>query len=436
MYRRGLKFFLIRPVVNVETLFNRSVSVVTLIQPEQQKQKDYMNRIFHLNHQKKAKFMNKSIPNILTSQALNNDIILDYIGFLRDRLYVSDQLILKLIVTNLKNHNIFDYSHALIAKITGLSIRTVQRSIIRLVKHGILKSIWRPYNTCIYFLHDLFNNPSIIKKLKWLFIGIFSLGLLAPKEGVRLLILKDVIYKRTCTNIVMSTNIAAQDLYLSAAVPWLYGTEKGEPNKKVTFEQFEAQFFKEEQYMNNFTEEQLLQLAQYPKETLSYATKMLTKDMSDGKAITNQFAYFKSICERLKNKTPQRDVQQPFSRPKVGPQSVWKKEERVLETDFEWCSNVEPKLHEFVLADHPGLRITRSLADARFNRLTKEQQHYLINTVHIDCNCRQPIDTLSIPEPVTKVHYTNWNDMILPVRDENSQTDISHEYNEYEEILD
>lgn len=390
--------------------------------------------------------MNNNNKQYHTSQVKIIDKSPCSLGFFIDKLNQSDQLVIKLFVTNLKNHNSFHYSHAYIAQVTKLSRITVQRSIKRLQNHGILESIWRPYNTCLYILNEAYSHPSFISQIKRFFMGFFLISTLTVKGGDALLMLNEFIYKRTGTSSALSNKPAAQNLYSSEQAPWLYDNISGEPNKKVTFEQFEAQFFPKEQYMNTFTEDQLLQLAYYPKETLQYATKMLTKDMAAGKQISNQFAYFKSICERNKNKPPQREGQQSFSRPKVGPTSVWQKEERVLETDFEWCSNVEPKLHEFVLANHPGLRITRSLADARFNKLTKEQQQYLITKVHIDCNCRQVVDTLSTtqtqPVLVTESHTLNWNDMIMTTPEyvtkchelESPVADL--QYGDFPEIMD
>lgn len=52
---------------------------------------------------------------------------------------------------------------------------------------------------------------------------------------------------------------------------------------------------------NNFTDEQLFELQKYSKETLSYATKILTRDMAAAKSIPNQFAYFKGVCEKSHN---------------------------------------------------------------------------------------------------------------------------------------
>lgn len=360
--------------------------------------------------------MNKVTPSHLTSQVLNTEIISDPIGFLREACFTADQLIIKLFATNLKKHKIFDYSHAYIAKVTGLSIRTVQRSIKRLIKHGILESIWRPYNTCIYLLHDFFKSESLLSKLKWFFVGLFSLSSLVSEGGVRLLILKEVIYKCTGTNSVMSNNIAAQDLYLSPAAPWLYSSEKGEPNKKMTFEQFEAQFFKKEQYMNTFTQDQLQQLAQYPKETLSYATKMLTKDMGAGKTITNQFAYFKSICERHKNKTPEMGKPKATSRPVHGPQSIFKQEERIQETDYEFAYNVERVLHNRMLNDNTFHKGAARIANPKWKLITLEEQQFIMSEIHVDCNCRQLVDRSLHDEPfVIKKETTSgmdWNSLV------------------------
>ncbi len=172
--------------------------------------------------------------------------------------------------------------------------------------------------------------------------------------------------------------------------------------------------------MYNFKEEELLVIAQYPKQAIEYANKQMQGMFNAHKPITNPFKWFCSVCEsflkKQSNKTPETGNSQPHARPKIGPQSVWKKEERATEGDFEWCMAVEPRLHEFVLANHPGLKLTRPFADAKFERLTAEQQQYIMNTVHIDCNCRES-STKGDAQPVTFCHDLNMSEQFEEVLD-------------------
>ncbi len=53
---------------------------------------------------------------------------------------------------------------------------------------------------------------------------------------------------------------------------------------------------KEFEYMQAFTEEQLIELTVYPKEVLQHANKRLSQELLAGTSIGNHFAYFKHPC--------------------------------------------------------------------------------------------------------------------------------------------
>ncbi len=337
------------------------------------------------------------------------------------------------------------------AKETGLGVATVKRSIIRLADLGIIQSWAKGYSACTYLLNEFFKQKKIMAMFKVYFIGFFAISALSSGINRELVLTLNELnlLKSTGTNIVLSNNIAAQDLYLPDSA-WLYRSEKGVPNKKITFEQFEAQFFKQEQYMNNFTQDQLLQLVHYPKETLSYATKMLTKDMAAGKEITNQFAYFKSICERAKIKTPQTGSVKPTTRPTTGAQSIYKHEEREQESDYVFARNLELKLHER-RNDETLHKAVFRVENPKWKRITVEEQQQIMTDIHQDCNCRQLVDRSLHEESVVDKKETtepvgmNWNSLVqakpeVPVSDNipdfMSEQHLGEEYGEFQEVLD
>ena len=124
--------------------------------------------------------------------------------------------------------------------------------------------------------------------------------------------------------------------------------------------------------MLNFTQSQLEELSQYSQEALKRATQRLQEVTKKGIAPTDPFKWFSAICrsyrpnEEAASPFSKKAAQQPhtnagpYTRPTVGPKAIYKSEQRTLETDFEWCSKVEPRLHEFVLSDHPGLRYSKT----------------------------------------------------------------------------
>lgn len=254
----------------------------------------------------------------------------DYKVTFEERLYATDFNLLKFLLSSKK----IDYSHEYIASQIKVNERTVRRSIKRLVANNIIQYIWRPYNTCLYVINKEYTTPEFVSWFKRYMVGFMAIAMLAPFYPLRPTInIKCLsLSKRTGTNVqtVPITSVRTEPLrrllYLPETV-WLYVPEKDhEPNKKMSFEQFEAQFFNEqEQYMLAFTEEQLRQLEQYPKEAWDYANRMVAKDLMAGKTISNQFGYFLSICKAHANKNPQMGKTATQNNPK--PQQAWQQKD-------------------------------------------------------------------------------------------------------------
>lgn len=88
---------------------------------------------------------------------------------------------------------------------------------------------------------------------------------------------------------------------------------------------FEAREF---EYMQAFTEEQLIELARYPMPLLKVANDRVKDDLNAGKDIGDLFAYFKAICEALANKSLQREGQKTRASIRSAPVEEYKSETR------------------------------------------------------------------------------------------------------------
>ena len=178
-----------------------------------------------------------------------------------------------------------------------------------------------------------------------------------PVDDVRLLILNEENSKSTCTSTYVQTGPAKQLIYQSDK-GWTYRTPAtGAPNRPMSDEEAELIFgtgykpkkqvpvpvpekeksnvakieasTKEEDIYMEFTHEQLLQLAEFPEESVKYAHKMYTKDMAAGKQISSAFGYFLTICKNHAKRPKQEPRQWGKSKASVQsapPVEVWDEE--------------------------------------------------------------------------------------------------------------
>lgn len=400
--------------------------------------------------------MNKVTLNIPICQQKNKQIISynkgfsisipqpeDVVRYIKS-LSVAGQSVVKTLLDEHSRSPRIRTSRDTLAAKSGCHPNHVSRILKKLSLKGLIYK-WQPGGeTNVYKWEPVVTESSVMAELKRFFriFVCFNIGLLTVKSGcipvVTHLTLND---KRDATVNEYSSSL----LYLPEVAPWVYSSkEKGEPNKKVPFEQFEAQFFPKEQYVNSFTQEQLVQLAPYPKDILIYATKMLTRDMAAGKSIGNQFAYFKSICERQQQKNPQSGYSKPAARPSTGPQSVYKAIERIVESDYEFAFNMERILHDKVLNDptlHPN---AKRYANPKWKLITPEEQQEIMKTIHQDCSCRDNVDfdlhnDKEVMEAKKKQEVVqnikNWNDMIMKSEPMVTDGNFSHEVNQIGNVV-
>ena len=158
--------------------------------------------------------MNKVTPTFLLSQALDNKIPLDYIGFIRDFLYESDLIVLKFFLTKNQIHKNIQYSLQHMALVTGLTIITLRRSLKRLASFGIIQS-WPSSSSNIYVINEFFKQSKVLSRIKRFFIGFMSfLGLSSYRGGGdQLLIKKEYKYIKECAG---ANTITADDVIAAA----------------------------------------------------------------------------------------------------------------------------------------------------------------------------------------------------------------------------
>jgi hypothetical protein len=205
-------------------------------------------------------------------------------------------------------------------------------------------------------------------------------------------------------------------------------TTEAVPNEKRSLEQFEEllESTNMAQVLLPFTEEQLITLSQYPKVSLDYANKLITKDLHSGKTIHHQFNYFVSIVKSHLEKNPQTGksgATQSRPRPSTFSPYVeggkWIPGARVInnernyqttityvETDEEFALNYEKQIHRLTqmtqeeLDDaYPKLKGITMKQRAKFDRcpiwskFTPQQQATIWNLAHgSSCKCRRNED--------------------------------------------
>lgn len=363
--------------------------------------------------------MNKYIPSNESSQIKFNDISPNSTGFISNNSNLSIKLTLNYLISRSNLFKSLYMRQDTIAESIGYCKKTVTRAVDYLHIHGFIFKHYRPgKKTCEYFVNTFFFTTAgrlfllIIFQISFLCVGsepyVPQLILTnanknesANPNGTNSDVSVPNFYKNcTGTNIALNTNHVKQDLYSTQERYELFRTEiKGEPNQKISFDQFEAIYFpKKESYMNNFTEEQLVQLAQYSKDTLNYATKMFTKDMASGKQMGSQFDYFKSICFRYASKTPKTGTTK-FHEP-VNTKKWQADDEDIRERLNQRKQNIIAKAKELgVYNDSYTLEDLRLLCKGYKVVLSNDKQDVDLSSTEVRIPTQEPV--------------TQWNDLIF-----------------------
>lgn len=376
--------------------------------------------------------MNKGIPNFLTSQALNEQIILDYIGFLRDRLYESDLQVIKFFLTKHQINKNLQYSLDYISLATGIPIITVRRAIKRLASFGIIQS-WHGLTSNIYLLNEFFKQSSVLSRIKRFLIGFMFIGMLSSfRGGDQHLILKDknllkqqaaastITDELSCWQ-VMELNLKYNGSRFSNGGSWQY-----QEKEKVTASKTN-EHLKGDVGMFNFTEQQLEQIAAYSQEAVARAGKRLKQVTSEGRAPQDPFSWFLAICRSYvpteekpsspftpgfkKEQQPQKQSQPP---------KEWSNQDDIIRQRL-----LERKQRIIAKAKECGVYDPRYTLDEL--RMQINGYKVLPLSENVETTARTE---MSQPEPVTKSHDIDWNSLIPPlIFDENFDS-------QYQEILD
>lgn len=388
-------------------------------------------------------FMNKCTSQVTNCQALGKEKSVNakhFSGVLYSNLKLLSDPAVKMLhkVTMYKKHYQLVYtSQSTFGKKLGYCRQRMNQASRELEYFNITLPEKRPSKTHIYHLNpelDTQENKRILNAFfKHFFAFSFILLSSIPRLGADTtqysLEFKDLFNCTTTTNLLLSNHSSTQGLYSMAEQYVLFRTEiKGEPNRKMSESEAQEIFGTKKGAPVVFTQEQLAELAQYPKQSIEHANKMVTKDLHSGKAISNPFGYLLAICRTHaeKQQTPKTGMVQPHIRPKNGPQSVYKHEDRVVESDYEFAFNVERLLHDKLLNDTEFHSNAARYANPKWNIISLEDQQEIMQTVHEGCACRDNVDlTLHNEKAVlevkkaqeTQVNIRNWNEMIMKAKE-------------------
>jgi len=327
----------------------------------------------------------------IVSQASNQEKTPIYIGFSLDNLPRTVQIVLNEILQYVHYKNVF-VAQGTIAKKIGLSRSTVNKALNYLKSLGLIWWDSLHNYTNVYFFHAMFYDPQVRRKLAGIFrsLSYLSLGILAfnlPGKHV------------TSVTETRTRLISKEDLFINVTVTAV--TTEGSPSTRVRAREAVTGGVvtlntEKEMKMLPFTEEQLLSLKQYSNEALNYATKILTKDIHSGKQINDKFKYFLAICQRHESK-PQQQVTAKKPTPKqLTPAEL---DKRIEDGSISWSFSLdhEPKMHAYITENKPGENaLIAGFSSYHWKRLKQEQQQYFMDTLHIDCNCRQIVETVSV----------------------------------------
>jgi len=166
--------------------------------------------------------------------------------------------------------------------------------------------------------------------------------------------------------------------------------------------------------MYNFSEEELLELAEYPKQAIEHANKQMTSMLHQGKSIAHPFKWLLAVCDRWveeQNKTtktgktkliPSKPRPSTFSAYVEG--GKWIPGAAVInndrnyqttithvETDLEFALNYEKAIHKRTL-ENPEFakKCARFDKNPIWQKLTPEQQESIWQQAHgPECSCRR-----------------------------------------------
>lgn len=308
------------------------------------------------------------------------------------------------VITRLKRHYKTLYiSQSKLASILGYSRQTINEIMSFLDENHLLDKEYRHAKTCVYHIPDYMQSPEIQSILRSFFRTFFAFSFLFLAPNVRpdrnptQLILKSYLYNK----LPLASMSQAEHFLVEEHWHYKLGHDKAPPNTKYTFQEFinilnSGSGFKEnvssfkktkETRMYTFSPEELSTISKYPKATIDYANKALTKRYLANNPPGQPFSWFVGTCEEHLAQTskPGKQQDKPLM---TGRKPAWNPEPdtRKQETDYEYAYSVERELHKRIQEGtlHPGMG---RAALPSLHNLTQQEKDSVL-AIHTDCTCR------------------------------------------------
>jgi hypothetical protein len=380
-------------------------------------------------------------------------------------LCIKQQLLLHYMLSSNTWMRCMYYSQTHLAKKVGVSRKTINEWIALFVELNLIHKWYRQSKTCTYEISSWLLERDTYDWLKGFYRSFFKfslalmLSMTATSADVTQFAFKGFnLFNCTSTTTQKSTSSNEAKLLYYHDPTWHYQvctctgcTTEAVPNKKVTLVEFEAilESTNMSQVLLPFTEEQLVQLAQYPKVSLEYANKLITRDLLGGKTIRNQFNYFVAIVQAHMKHNPQTGKSGASSHNAMPSSSAGKPRQSTfspyvkggkwlpgaeiinndrmfqttithVETDIEFAINYEKLIHRLTLMTQEELDAydpksagismkQRSRYDRNplWKKFTLQEQQSIWRQAHtIDCMCRKNEDAgLLMPEVADKLSH-------------------------------
>lgn len=244
---------------------------------------------------------------------------------------LAKQILFLMVGLNQKHdkYNFVFPSRITIAATLGTHVKAISEMTNQLQELGLVQKSRRYNKSNFYFLHPYLitdDGQKLLKKVR--IFATFALSFLLVKGSPidaanRAIPLYKGLYNKEIKFVRATASNSFQSLFLNyhhgaqneqlSTKGETYNRRDGHPpsTQYMTRDDWDKIYDspKKEFSTQMFTEEQLLDIAKYPRNILEQATKRLTNEMHSGKEIHNHFGYFKAICDALiqQEKTPKRD---------------------------------------------------------------------------------------------------------------------------------
>lgn len=245
----------------------------------------------------------------------------------------SAQLIYKYLLNFIGSSMIFP-SHETIAKHTGLSVPTIKRNLNVLRELKLIDWQYTHRKSNRYIFPLAVKRKGSLDRLKRFFTGVMPIllfallstrfkenDLLRVYQGDYFNIKQHSVYEKDGTlqndlPINLRSHGTKTCMPLAEKLHSAFSKIRKRPNPEHKPIYNKKRSMKQE--LLAFTNEQLLQLKDFPQETVAYANRKLASDLLSGKSISNQFSYLLGICKShaSQQKSPQRGQFKPSLAPK------------------------------------------------------------------------------------------------------------------------